>query len=78
MFRALVLASAVLAAVPAAASAQSEDPWRRVVTERVTAQDLGLTGEPAARRLAEAAVAPQRSGAGPARVGAARGHGGEP
>ena len=56
MFRALVLASAVLATVPAAASAQSDDPWRRVVTERVTAQDVGLTGEPAARRLAEAAV----------------------
>ena len=32
MFRAFVLASAVLAAVPAAASAQSDDPWRRVVT----------------------------------------------
>ena len=56
MFRAFVLASAVLAAVPAAASAQSDDPWRRVVTGHVTAQDLGLTGEPAAGRLAEAAV----------------------
>jgi hypothetical protein len=56
MFRAIVLASAVLAAVPATASAK-DDPWRQVVTERLTAQDLGLAGAPAPGALARAAIA---------------------